>query len=92
MNADQCAAKIRGYVIDLSRNSQRGSLELRQRLKLEFMDEILSLRISEIDGKSEVMLTIDIFVALRRFLETIQVKMKSFDLATATEEQLSHVP
>ena len=63
VNVDQNAAKIRGYVIDLSSNSQRGSLELGQRLKFVFMNETYRIRISEIEGKSEVMLTIDIFVA-----------------------------
>ena len=63
MNVDQNAAKIRGYVVDLSSNSQRGSLELGQRLKFVFMNETYRIRISEIEGKSEVMLTIDIFVA-----------------------------
>jgi hypothetical protein len=32
VNVDQCTAKIRGYVVDLSGSSQRGSLELGQRL------------------------------------------------------------
>jgi hypothetical protein len=32
VNVDQNAAKIRGYVVDLSSNSQRGSLELGQHL------------------------------------------------------------
>jgi AAA+ superfamily predicted ATPase len=63
VNVDQNAAKIRGYVVDLSSNSQRGSLELGQRLKFVFMNETYRIRISEIEGKSEVMLTIDIFVA-----------------------------
>ena len=63
VNVDQNAAKIRGYVVDLSSNSQRGSLELGQRLKFVFMNETYRLRISEIDGKSDVLLTIDIFVA-----------------------------
>ena len=63
VNVDQNTAKIRGYVIDLSGNSQRGSLELGQRLKFVFMNETYRVRISEIEGKPEVMLTIDIFVA-----------------------------
>ena len=63
MNVDQCTARIRSYVIDLCGNSQRGSLELGQRLKFVFMNETYRIRISEIEGKSEVMLTIDIFVA-----------------------------
>jgi hypothetical protein len=63
VNVDQCTARIRSYVIDLCGNSQRGSLELGQRLKFVFMNETYRLRVSEIKGKSEVLLTIDIFVA-----------------------------
>ena len=63
MNVDQCTARIRSYVIDLCGNSQRGSLELGQRLKFVFMNETYRLRVSEIEGKSEVLLTIDIFIA-----------------------------
>jgi AAA+ superfamily predicted ATPase len=63
VNVDQCTAKIRGYVVDLSGSSQRGSLELGQRLKFVFMNETYRVRISQIEGKPEVMLTIDIFVA-----------------------------
>jgi len=63
VNVDQNTAKIRGYVVDLSGSSQRGSLELGQRLKFVFMNETYRVRISEIEGKPEVMLTIDIFVA-----------------------------
>ena len=63
VNVDQCTARIRSYVIDLCGNSQRGSLELGQRLKFVFMNETYRLRVSEIEGKSEVLLTIDIFIA-----------------------------
>ena len=63
VNLEQCAAKIRNYVIDISSNSHRGSLELGQRLTFIFMMETYRVRLTESDDESGPLLSIDLCVA-----------------------------
>ncbi|CAB4710804.1 MAG: AAA family ATPase [Actinobacteria bacterium] len=63
VNLEQCAAKIRNYVIDISSNSHRGSLELGQRLTFIFMMETYRVRLTEGDEQTGPLLSIDLCVA-----------------------------